>query len=100
MPPLQVKQSAFLAATILLLNRFISYFKLSSILLSIVIQTKLSKMSTNWWYTSNLPIDQTDLDKLVQWFREHDTDWMADALWLRYLKIGRRVYQPNQSDLA
>lgn len=55
---------------------------------------------TTTWYTSNLPNDQTDLDELVQWFREHDPDWMADALWLRYLKIGKEVYQPNQSDLV
>jgi len=100
MPPLRVKQPAFLAATNLLLNRFISYFKLSFIQFSSPYKTNYRKMSTDWWYTSNLPNDQTDLDNLVQWFREHDTDWMADALWLRYLKIGRQVYHPNQSDLA
>lgn len=49
------------------------------------------------WPTSNLPNDQTDLEKLVQWFHEHDPDWMADALWLRYLKISRTVYHPNNN---
>ncbi|KAM0711388.1 hypothetical protein Q7P35_002128 [Cladosporium inversicolor] len=50
------------------------------------------------WYTSNLPNNQTDLDKLVQWFHEHDPDWMADALWLRYLKIRREIYHPNNNN--
>jgi len=54
---------------------------------------------TTSWSPSNLPTDQTDLKKLVQWFREHDSDWMADALWLRYLKIAKQVYQPRDSDL-
>jgi hypothetical protein len=54
---------------------------------------------TTTWYTSNLPNDQTDLDILVQWFREHDPDWMADALWLRYLKISKQIYLPIHSDL-
>jgi hypothetical protein len=54
---------------------------------------------TTTWYTSNLPDDQTDLDILVQWFREHDPDWMADALWLRYLKISKQIYLPIHSDL-
>lgn len=51
-------------------------------------------MTTNW-STSNLPNDHADLDKLVKWFREHDPAWMADALWLRYLKIGKQVYEPD-----
>jgi hypothetical protein len=54
---------------------------------------------TTTWYTSNIPNDQTDSDKLVQWLREHNPDWMADALWLRYLKIGRQIYQLKHSDL-
>jgi len=52
---------------------------------------------TTTWYTSNLPNDQSDLHKLIQWFHEHDPDWMADALWLRYLKIGKQVYQLDES---
>jgi hypothetical protein len=50
------------------------------------------------WQTSNLPRDQTDLDKLMGWFHEHDAEWMSDALWLRYLKIARRVYRSSNSD--
>jgi hypothetical protein len=52
------------------------------------------------WLTSNLPHGQTDLEKLVRWFHERDMDCMSDALWLRYVKIGKRAYQPNNSDRA
>ena len=52
------------------------------------------------WVISNLPDGQTDLDKLIRWFHEHDEDWMSDALWLRYMKIGKQVYRPSNSDRA
>lgn len=55
---------------------------------------------TSNWHTSNLPNNQKDLEKLVQWSYEHDRDWMSDALWLRYVKIAKQVYSPNDSSLA
>lgn len=48
----------------------------------------------------DLPKDNTELDRLVQWFKERDADWLADALWLRYLKIVKRVYHTDDSEVA
>lgn len=40
----------------------------------------------------NLPDDKSDLTRLLDWFFEHDAEWMTDALWLRYIKLAKRIY--------
>jgi hypothetical protein len=46
----------------------------------------------------DFPQDKPDLNTLVDWFYTHDADWMADALWLRYLKIAKQVYHYDDMD--
>jgi hypothetical protein len=97
--PLQIQQAAILATTKLLRGPSVQYNDFQPTLILFNAYTKHPATMITTWYTSNLPNDQTDLNKLVQWFHEHDPDWMADALWLRYLRIGRQIYQLKHSDL-
>lgn len=40
-------------------------------------------MMTTHWFTVSLPNKRMHLEKLVRRSREHDPDWVTDALWLR-----------------
>lgn len=52
-----------------------------------------TSFSINGW--PNLPNDKSDLTRLLDWFFEHDAEWMTDALWLRYIKLAKRIYSGN-----
>jgi hypothetical protein len=105
MPPLQAVKVTFLATTIAHDGKnttyIISPFAAGQTNNGIIhIHTISIFEMASYCFPPSLPNDKSDLNTLVDWFYAHDADWMADALWLRYLKIVKRVYHADDSAIG